>query len=1323
MKRRPIFASDSDLSDDEIFLRQGAGPSTLRAREANTVRADPLFRNAEAFPEGEPAQQSFPAIATTAAADAIPESSKVTATRRNLSQLFGGGSSLISQSALTSAPSSSGAAAAADASCGGIRTSLDAAIHATLNLSVASSSLSSSSGLPRATSSPSSTAGALFAPRFTYEGPSNNSSAIDSGGSNHDALVDHAISSTGDNRATGLTTALHALVQTYRDSLPCGTCMLALCVPPSASSPSTTAVATSTSNGSRSSNKPNALSSSSSLLSQQLPPSAAARERLQRDSSQPSHVAPGSSSSGPLLLLMSSNRQVLCIVPLDRPGDVFEGGVLQLQQDRRRPQYLKFFYATPDAPVKTLQSASSPLSDAVSAACWWTVMFPDREQASEFLVATYTVAQYAAALAKQAGGPSYSSSVTVPTVRVLPPSSPASSQQQRKASPTHNSSPDESDSEDTGADTAVVRLHVPTTVHWRTWALRRVSRTTPYCLPGDSVDGVSPLSPRDVIPGAGALRDGIEAALIGMRSGESRLVFLTAEATRVQHPELTSPAARQKSGRRGEEGAAPAMLRSLDRPAVAYVTCVKAVATTATTTAAAASSASSSPAESATQSHKAPQTPPLPSSSSLTPVAAGVDATTNAAGALLQQLLLQTLQQPLQHAQPLPLPITATPASVSASSSPRWNAMERTLDRVMLQLGALYEKVDRLDIEEKLQRNNAQLEAAMKRVVGLAPQGDVAVEDTLKDRDALLASLERYRSQYEEANANYQRALEAMGRSTERAQALETDLRVQQDLWSRQRSDEAEQTRLKLLERDMRHRDELERVAEARYAAGKADGHAAGYREGRQAALTAVDGEGGVTAVMMEWRAKVAARDQQIVALKTALQDAKFHHERDRRQLRAEIDVLTGLNEKLQHLQANADVRMPEETTQQQCKRLKRVLNTVYAQVEAQVLALSQWRSSIGAATEDKEHREESASHAVAVDDVLAVVMSVITAEARSAVAQIKADGERRSKENADVRALTLARQYMQQRPTTAAANHHPNSTDFAVDVEAAEALSISLARVTASAPPPLPQVQTAASRTALAAVAASLLPEVSHVTASLLANDRAVRPIADDSLDTNAASASGTRSAEPVKDSSPFSRPTGSAGAASWSGPGVVEGDNAQLADVATGKKEGEVLMPIFTRPSETPLKNAIAPLHDRHGDAEVVPPEMVAMSPEVEGEGRGVTAQQQDRPTSPRCPSSPSSSASLYEAKPSRQAMRLPNLPPSPLASVAGEAGDAGPLSSLSPRSVSPASDATSVFTGATSDVEGVTPLGRVERGTRLFTSPPSFTKHVFTKAEEGG
>lgn len=1041
MKGRALFESDSSDDENTSLGRHGFADPLDAARHAAPPADETRIRGN--------ASTSFTAGAPRHGPEAVPvpESSRVTATRWNLSQLFG-----------SAAPAITAAAAAG-------------AAPAALNARSSVPPLIADDASRLVDERPSAAATvkrSFFAPSFEYDP----STAGSRSRRTADAVADAAAEDSAAAALAGadLLTAEHAIVQAYRNSVYSGTCMIALCVPTTAAS-----------------------ASSSSGAAPPPPPSVALQRHLeQQQQQQRPQGERAASAARPVLLLMSGHRQVLCRLALD---DVFsspvscsnggggaEAGVtaasFQLRQDAAQPQYLVFYDAQRRGggglhPARTSGgSADREGSDGQGGAdegCWWTCMFPDRHKASRFLVAAYTVAQYAAALAKRSGA----STSPVPSVRALPA---------HERTATTSTRADEA---------ATVQPNVAARLCWQAWGLRRVSRQTLYCVPSAECAEAA-TSPRTVVPrgdGCGPLWDCVAEAVVGMRSGASRLVYAPAGEARLRHPAAgTSPGS--------AASATPPGMPALDTPAVVYVTCADAVVPEG-------GAAESLPPQ-PQRLPPPPQAKAAPSPTAAAPAAATLGAADPLAStAVLQQLLLHTLQQ--QQPQQ---------ATAAAALVPGLDVMERSLERVQLQLSSLYEKIDRLDIDTKLRHNNAELERVMRRVVGLAPQDEVAVEDTLKDRDALLASIERYRNKYEEANTNYQRALEAMGRLSDRAQALERDLHLQQDLSSRQHQEAAEQARLRLIERDARHRDELARISEERYAAGKSDGHAAGYREGRQATLLEVEGGGGVggDAVTTEWRAKLMAKDQEVLALQTALQDARFHHERDRRQLRAEIDVWTELNEKLQHLQANADVRLPEETAQQQCKRVKRTLNAVYAQAEAELLRLP----AVPATTPAEGAEGQEAPHLVAVEDALAVLMTAIRAEAQTATAQIREDEARRVAGNAALRDRIAARRG-EQAGTSAEARlrlawSSAGADAGAASVTAAPSTSSRGADVSAASrlrqttPPPLPPpAHTAASHDALAAMEATLLPGVAQAASAATDMDRGLD---HDTGDTEAADA-----------------------------------------------------------------------------------------------------------------------------------------------------------------------------------------------------------------------
>ncbi|KAG5484093.1 hypothetical protein LSCM1_05948 [Leishmania martiniquensis] len=1049
MQRCALFTSDSDDNSND----DDAGVFSLAAARAGdrAVSGASGSRLAEDSPAASAASQLYSSSVkrdrNSTEVMQLPEPSIVTATRRNLSQLFGADPARLKMPGAASSqlpPSTTPTTVAVNASNGVAFEAGDA----------------------------SAEAATFFAPRFDYDS---------SGGRCMASGAAAGVAAASGEAAAGLITAEHAVVQAYRGSLCSGTCMLALCVPPA--SPSETA------------------SSASS------PPSVAVRRHLQHEK-QGAGAGSNAAAGCPVLMLISINRQVLCRIALDATDAVFAGASLQLRQDAAQPQYLTFF---DDGRVGIRGGNSSQRSagGGGSSGCWWTCMFPDRDKASRFLVSAYTIAQYSAALAKRVG----TTPVPIPSVRTLPTPPPSKTEK--------------AVAELVGGAPGVVRADVPALMCWQTWELRRISRQTLYCVPGRCIEAVPPSAPQAVSATDGSLWAAAADALVGMREGESRLVFLTPENTGTHLPRS------QIAPRLSDRPSSRAPQRALDTPAVIYMTCLQVasspIGTPAPSTETAAGDlAPTRPLPPAPAPATADPAPSPAAEPSKVPPAADALST----NALLQQLLLHLLQQQQQQQSP------SASASHQAASQQSWESVERALASVQVQLGSLYEKIDRLDIEAKLQRNNTELERVMRRVVGLAPQEEVAIEDALKDREALLASIERYRHKYEEANENYQRALEAMSRSSDRAQALERDLHLQQDLWTRQRKDEAEQTRLRLVERDARHRDELERVSEERYAAGRLDGHAAGYREGRQATLLEVEGSctgGAGGSVVAEWQAKLMAKEQEVTALQVALQDAKFRHERDRRQLRAEIDVLSELNEKLQHLQANADVRVPEETVQQQCKRVKRMLNAVYSQVEGKLLQLSSLQShprskgppsltadkggSVEKPCEELGSDGDDATAVAAVDDVLAIITEAIRSEAQAAVLQIRSNEAQRAAENVQLRELIEARRGRQQQ-TPALNPEYLSSTSPAplagtgapLEIPTPEAEQNSAAaRALATPPPPLPPVHTAASQDELAAVAAALLPEVAQAALVMTGAAEAAGDAAEDAFRGDRRACEGT--------------------------------------------------------------------------------------------------------------------------------------------------------------------------------------------------------------------
>lgn len=648
----------------------------------------------------------------------------------------------------------------------------------------------------------------------------------------------------------------------------------------------------------------------------------------------------------PMLALMNDADQLLCQLPLNI-------GAFRLLQNPDEPQYLSLY-----APLASAKAVAD-----VNSLRWWTLMCPDRSAAMEFLVAAYTVAQYASHIGHRSEG---EESVTAPTAHTgFSAVCKLESSSQSRTDVTAS------------LGSVVVQADVPATFWWRTWSLRHFQQFSPYFLPMEIVEEVAPEMPQTFVPRDGTVMRGLEKGVLGMAKGESRLVFMTLADTQVIHT--------PKNGR-GSEGS---LQRELDGPVVTHVTCV--------------APAAAFSHRFTIRSQNAAPPPPLPSPAAAQLHAAGSAVTcqtgtmavADSTTALLQQLvLLQSIQQGQR-------PSLGGPQLDLQS-------LGQQMDRVLLQLASLNERVDRIDILGSLQKNNKEVEQAMKRVMGIAPQGDVPYEDAVKDRDGLLASVEHYRSKYEEANENYQRALEVMNRYSDRAKELEQDVRLQQECSEERLRDEAERWRLRLMSATSQHRSDLESVSVEQFTSGKAVGLEEGYRAGYQAALVAQnDGD-----APDKWKVRLLEKEKELVNTQAALQDSISQHDRDRLQLRAEIDVLSQLIESQNHQMRNSDIRIPEEAVQLQCKRLKRALNNVYTAVENKLYDLPE--SEMGAMPGEGKTSDQPPRRRVAVDDVLAVVALAIRSEATVAVQSLKTEAEQRANSNEALRHLTNERRWQQ---------------------------------------------------------------------------------------------------------------------------------------------------------------------------------------------------------------------------------------------------------------------------------------------------------------------
>nr|CCC52878.1 conserved hypothetical protein [Trypanosoma vivax Y486] len=479
------------------------------------------------------------------------------------------------------------------------------------------------------------------------------------------------------------------------------------------------------------------------------------------------------------------------------------------------------------------------------------------------------------------------------------------------------------------------------------WLLRRVSGTTFFAL-GKIIEEVPPDAPREVTVADGSLMAGVEEALIGLRGGgASRLVFVPPRMTRV--------------------------LRGIGNPevlpsdtVVVHVSCHEVVRRVKG------------------GGNRVADKSVLPSPAVETDGGQGWVAATNTPAptanadnnALLQVLLLQTIQQQQQQQSNNAPRASGGDGGVAAAN--QLGSIERSIERVQCQLATLYEKIDRLAIEEKIEKNNAAIERMVKKAVGKAPTNDVDAEDMMKDRDGLLATIERLKRRLEEETANYHRALEAISRHKDEVHGLQKDLLLQRETHEARVKQLEEQRRLRAVESEVQHQQAMERISEEKYREGREAGARAAREEMRQKQLSGLDGDG-----EQEWRQRLFASEQRAVQLEAAMHEIEGRHIAERRQLQEHIDATEKMNAILKErlgtgaLGAGAleGVHLTAaEAARQQCAVLRRAMKALMTNVQTQVCTIG--------------------SDKVAVEDVLRILGSSIEVEVDSFTAQIMSEAQ-----------------------------------------------------------------------------------------------------------------------------------------------------------------------------------------------------------------------------------------------------------------------------------------------------------------------------------------
>ena len=490
------------------------------------------------------------------------------------------------------------------------------------------------------------------------------------------------------------------------------------------------------------------------------------------------------------------------------------------------------------------------------------------------------------------------------------------------------------------------------------WLLQRIGQTSHYTI-GKVVEEITNDAPRRMTIGGGEMMAGVEELLVGMGPGGKRLGFLNPKKTKssgIGNPEIgpsdsvvvlihcihvepgdlggSMPQLGDSgSGEDRDEEVAPTKKKA--RRNVSQSDAVANAVSGAT---------SRAPAAAITVPSGSPVTPQPQPQQAVSTTAPLIDQNT-----LVQTMLLQTLQMQQQLKEP--------------SKQSSGIDVERSIDRLHSQIASLYEKIDRMDIDGKLQKNNEAIERIVKKAVGKMPANDVDIEDMAKDRDQLLAKIEHLKQRVEESTDNYHKALEAMGRYKDEVVAIRNDLAIERETSAARLKELQERKRLEVVDMDVRHRQQLERTKEQSYNDGKDVGYREGYAAGKLDAtpLGALSSD--------ELAQKLHAKEQELVEAESRYQQLLSRTYQERRDFADQVESLNSLIRRLEH-RDDAKGRDSAELTNTMCKSFRRAMNSTYAAIEAQLNATER--------------------DTILIDDALAIVLATIKGESRALLNEIK---------------------------------------------------------------------------------------------------------------------------------------------------------------------------------------------------------------------------------------------------------------------------------------------------------------------------------------------
>ena len=168
--------------------------------------------------------------------------------------------------------------------------------------------------------------------------------------------------------------------------------------------------------------------------------------------------------------------------------------------------------------------------------------------------------------------------------------------------------------------------------------------------------------------------------------------------------------------------------------------------------------------------------------------------------------------------------------------------MQKGMDRLMVQMGQLYQKIDHIDVTRKLDENNEKIENVFRRVLGKAPSRGYdplqsGLDRECEDIPTLLAEVEKREKRITELTESYHNALTTISEGKEELSAVKTDLTIERQTALDRVGEAGERHRLVVVEMDAKHRNEMEQNLQKAKREGYDEGYKMGVVEGEREAF------------------------------------------------------------------------------------------------------------------------------------------------------------------------------------------------------------------------------------------------------------------------------------------------------------------------------------------------------------------------------------------------------------------------------------------------------------------------------------------------------